>query len=268
MQVRAGSTCVKMRAWADGRSGDGNLRLVDGWLLNHGLLDDGRVLQAKIGTHRGHVEGLRLIMTRVVHVDVGTVGGVGHLRLEVDSHVGRLNVTRHGAGWCNESRDCEWQRSEGGSRDGLAVDEVGRLNLTEGIVVVGNSAVEGAGVVGKDLVTGGGGGCEVVVRSHSRNSGGIGCGWGLSLVRALHLLVEGLASLLVAASLAIGSGRLAGSALVVGGAMAVAGTSESLAGTITAALTVRIVALAIEGHTTAGRLATLGHELRKAGHGR
>jgi hypothetical protein len=75
-----------------------DLRLVND---SRSLLENGRSLQAKIGTHRVgllDIVGRTLVVTRVIGVDVGTVGGVRNLRLEVNARVGRVDVSRHGDG--------------------------------------------------------------------------------------------------------------------------------------------------------------------------
>lgn len=177
-QVRAGSTCIIMRGLADSRW-DRDLHLVNNWLLNHGLLEDRLLedrllidwgaLQINIGTHRGHIESLSLVMTRMVGMDIRSIGGVGHLRLEVDARVGRVDVAGHGDGCGNESRLTKGRndaRSSGRIRLAGVCDEVGRM-LTV-VVVVG--LIEGSSVVNEDLLTSSGDWRGVVVRRDSGKS--------------------------------------------------------------------------------------------------
>ena len=162
-----------MHAWAD-RGRSRNLRLVDDGLLNHsrlllllllllllvvvlledglhhGLLDDGG--QINIGTHRGHIVGLSLIMARMIGMQIGSVGGVGHLRLEVDARVGRVDVARHGDGSCgDEGRLTEagnGSRRVVGIRLARVVDEAGGLNRLAVRV-----RIEGSSVMNENLLT-------------------------------------------------------------------------------------------------------------------
>lgn len=184
-----------MRVLVDG-SWDGDLRLVDNRLLDdrllnaellsHGLLlDDGMALQVNIGTHRRHVVGLTLsVVTGMVSMDVGAVGGVGHLRLEVDARVGRLDVTRHGDGSSDWVGDVGVLRIAVGIRLSRVVGgEVGRLS---------ERLLQVSGVVNENRVASSGNGIEVVVGNNSRNSwaliGGGVFGWlGLLTLSLIHI---------------------------------------------------------------------------------
>lgn len=186
--VRAGTTCVMICALKASSRDLGlllvNDRLLEGGLLEDRLLDyrlldrllqDGRIVN--IGTHRGHIvglgRGLDLVMARMVSVDVGSVGGVGHLRLEMDASVGGIDVAGHGDGTCGDDSGLAWIVDEVGGRDRLAVRE----SLVERLI-------EGSGVVQENLLTGGRDWRGVVVDWHSRNSWLSGT-WAPSLLAGL-----------------------------------------------------------------------------------
>ena len=152
-------------------------RLLEDRLLVNGLLSDGRALQVNIVTHRGHIVGLSLVVTRMVRVEVRSVGGVRHLRLEVNTLVGRLDVAGHSDGWI------------GDDRIRLSVDEVGRLNGMAVLVgLIGRTSV-----VEEDLLTGGRNRGKIVVRCNSGNSwlGVLGGGFMLLVLSLLTRILGG-----------------------------------------------------------------------------
>lgn len=201
-QVRAGSTCVIMVEGARAGSWSWGLllvnhRVLEDGLLERGLLVDGRVVN--IGTHRGHIVVLsivlrvvlRLVVARTVSVDVGSVGGVGHLGLEMDARVGRVHVASHG----DDSRltkvgdDArgDWMRL----RLAWIVDEVGGRNwlaVREGLI---ERLIEGSGVVNKNLLTGSRNWRGVVVHRHSRSSSWASGRWGRGLLVGLLIRIVG-----------------------------------------------------------------------------
>lgn len=101
-----GYTCIIMRVLADWSLNlRCELRHRHLHLIRDGLLHDRRVMDQmdNIGTHRAglHNEGGGLaIMARMVGMNIRTVGGIGYLRLEVDSQVGGVQIARHGVDWC------------------------------------------------------------------------------------------------------------------------------------------------------------------------
>lgn len=106
-----GHTCILIARVMAGRSLRRGLHLVNYWLNSRLMegLDLRRLAKIDRCTHRALLkkDGLAIsIMARMIGVDVGTIGGVRNLRLEVNARVGLLDIAGHVvdrcSNWCEE----------------------------------------------------------------------------------------------------------------------------------------------------------------------
>jgi hypothetical protein len=167
-----GHTCILIARVMTGRSLRRGLHLVNYWLngrLMEGL-DLSRLAKIDRCTHRALLEknGLAVgIVARMIGVEVGTIGSVRDLRLEVNARVGLLDVAGHVvdrcSNWCDEvnwlllriSSDVSGRRCELLSWNGRKVSVLIQVTLT--------------GVVDKDRLTSRGDGSGRIEWLNTRN---------------------------------------------------------------------------------------------------